>query len=1190
MTSLRPRAGPRAAAAVLLALSFGATPGFGQLSATQARLVGTVTDPSGAVVPGVDVTAVHKATSVVSRTATNERGDYLLDGLRPGVYDVGAEISGFKKQVFAAVNLQTGQYGRVDFVLETGAIAETVTVTGRSPVLDTEKAEMGSVVEERMIRDLPLRGRDLVKLAYLTTGGTQETVEIGGSTGVNLTGNAYGAGAAFNGLSGTSNQITLDGANNVSAISTRMAVSPTPETVQEFKLVTNNYSAEHGKVGGAVISMATKSGTNQFHGDAWFYLRDESMDANRFFNNRTGAGKLPVDYRILGGAFGGPISRNRTFFYGTYEHFADDLSITAFATVPSLARRAGDFSAPGLAGGPVAWTQLYDPYTVADGRRAAFAGNVIPASRINPFAARLMQLLPIPAPNVAGANVNNYSYPSTTSSRIEKVSVRVDHHLAGGSTLFGRFNRQDTPGTRHNGLIGAPGMLAGVYQFFENPGAGYNLAGGWVKPFGARLVSELNVSGWKSDWLLARALDQENWEERLGFDTASLYPVRNADGSRGPGGMPWVNLTNYMGWSGAAEQPLGDWGVEARYSLAWRKGDHFWKVGLGHIRDRDVHYLSIPQGVGLSMFDGYATGQVARDAAGNITGAAQGDPFADFLLGAPSRFAGNLLGGFGLGYLGGQGSFNQSHYSAFVQDEWKASRNVSLSLGMRWEQARPPHYNGTSSGSYASGYYYCAIDLGAGRWNPTQWFPRSFDITKWAGGDLSKTAIPYKNLPTEGCYRPRWSYFQPRLGLAWKLFGTNRTVLRVGAGSSIDTQFGVLRARILATNIGEANVLQTRGAAPAISFGKFKDLPQLATSAEYRSCYFYEMDWQEGRIYSYNLSIQHELFRGTMVEVGYVGNQARHLRNTKTVNIPFPEGYDRVRLHDGTPQPISGAAVTLPGSSSVFTGQRARRPYPQLVPSILVVPDGSMHYDSFQAKVERRFAAGWALSSGYTWSKAMALNFSGNWFDNTNGGRYYDQRQLSGPMAYDRPHTFYSSFIWELPFFENSKGPVRALLGGWEIANVSTLTSGQTFPVNVGFDILDLGFRGMQATWPDRVRDGALPKGERTVDRFFDTSAFACANAGCKTFVPLAQTSNFGLGNTFARPLRGAALPLTDFSLHKRFRIRDRQTFDFRVDLFNALNHPIFHPPNGSVASGNGGKVTDTASPRQVMIGLRYSF
>ena len=391
---------------------------YGQ-STTWARLVGTVTDQSGAVIPGVDVTAVNKETNVTHKALTNERGDYLIDKLRPGLYDVSAEVSGFRKQAFLAVRLQTEQVGRVDFVLTTGQLSETVQVTGVSPIVNTERAEIGSVVEEKKIRELPLRGRDVTKLAFLTTGGTQEAQDVGLITQVV----AYGGGTpAFNGMYSHSNSVQLDGSNNTMYSDSRMAVTPTPETIQEFKLITNNYSAEYGKTGGAVISMSSKSGSNEFHGDAWYYFRNENFDASRFFDNRVGRGKLPVDYKILGGAFGGPIFKNKTFFYGNYEHFVDDSSITSFATVPSQRRRAGDFS---VADGPFAQAQLYDPYNLVDGQRVAFPGNVIPATRIHPISANLMQLLPIPAPNVAGVNVNNFSYGRTVEQPHQQV---VDPH------------------------------------------------------------------------------------------------------------------------------------------------------------------------------------------------------------------------------------------------------------------------------------------------------------------------------------------------------------------------------------------------------------------------------------------------------------------------------------------------------------------------------------------------------------------------------------------------------------------------------------------------------------------------------------------------------------------------------------------------------------------------------------------
>ena len=287
------------------------------------------------------------------------------------------------------------------------------------------------------------------------------------------------------------------------------------------------------------------------------------------------------------------------------------------------------------------------------------------------------------------------------------------------------------------------------------------------------------------------------------------------------------------------------------------------------------------------------------------------------------------------------------------------------------------------------------------------------------------------------------------------------------------------------------------------------------------------------------------------------------------------------------PQPISGAPVTLPGSNVVFTGQKARRPYPQLVANVMMQPDGSMHYDSLQTKVERRFADGWALSSGYTWSKAMGLNFNGNWLDTQSGGRWYERDQLSGPMQYDRAHTFYASFLWETAVLQelernNPGDPGR--LGGR-----------QHHDPDVGPD-----FPGQHRDRHSRSRVRAITRGRigsrtarcRRANARWTGSLTPRPSPARVRVVPECHSDCIELrsGQLVLRPLRGAAVPLVDFSLHKQFRIREGQSFDFRVDMFNAFNHPIFQLPNGSMATANGGRVTDTSAPRQIMFGFRYSF
>ena len=544
---------------------------YGQ-SSSYARLVGSVKDETGAVLPGVEVTATAQATNTPRTSIGNDRGDYVVDKLIPGLYDITAELPGFRTAAFLDFRLEVTQVARLDITLEIGEITlKPVVVTGRAPIIDTDNAEVGSVVEEQKILDLPLRGRDLVKLAYLTAGATQERPQ---EIDPNRTGGFGGGYPSFNGLYSHSNQITLDGSNNQGYTTQSPAVQATPETVQEFKVITHNYSAEYGRVAGAVISMLSKSGTNEYHGHAWYYFRDTRFDAANFFTNKLGGEKLPVNYKIFGGSLGGPVVKDRTFFHAHYERFIDDFERPDFVTVPSLAMRNGDFSGEG-ASGPI--PQLYDPFSVVDGQRTPFAGNQIPRSRWSPVYQKLMELMPPPEPNVPGVSAQNYSFPNTRNSRINKYSIRGDHHFSGGDTLFGRFSWQNTPQTRHrNCCLGVPGAeLHGIMRSFEDPGRGWQSAVGWVNSMGSNLVTELNVSTWKEGWVLARRLDEVNWAEELGYDDADLFPVFYPDGSRGPGGHPGIFLRGYSYWNTAGHGSLSDWGLGFKYSASWRRGSHY---------------------------------------------------------------------------------------------------------------------------------------------------------------------------------------------------------------------------------------------------------------------------------------------------------------------------------------------------------------------------------------------------------------------------------------------------------------------------------------------------------------------------------------------------------------------------------------------------------------------------------------
>ena len=632
---------------------------------------------------------------------------------------------------------------------------------------------------------------------------------------------------------------------------------------------------------------------------------------------------------------------------------------------------------------------------------------------------------------------DNYSYPNTRHGRVNKYSIRGDHHLTGGDTLFARFSWQNTPRTAHRnaGGYGIPGTeLHGVNQEFTDLHHGWQTAAGWVNPMGANLVTELNLSLWKFLWLLGRPQEDRDWAQELGYDDAHLHPVYNADGSRGSGGLPGIRPSGYANWSATPEYPIGDEGVSVKYTASWRKGDHYLKFGIEHTRNLDVTHPFFPiYGIGQDQFDGYSTGRIERNDSGSVTGASFGEPWADFMLGLPSLVTGNNLG---FDYFFGR--FNQSHYNAFVNDDWKLGPTLTLNLGLRWEQPRPPYYEGTPDGRFSTDYYFCGFDYSQGRVDPVQMMPQDFDIAEWQGPE--GLAVPFANLPRRGCYEARWSYFAPRFGLAWRMFGNNRTVLRLGAGLTYDQEFGIVRARVMIPARGRLFSIRPRGAEiPNLFPGKRLDLPGQAALGEYQTDFMSELDWQEGQVYSYNLSLQHEIFQGTKLEVGYVGNQGRHLRQLGAFNAALPEGYEVPLIGGGTATLTSDPITAGPRSwisgdtrNRIWSGQRARRPYPQVAPQLISRPLGSSYYNSLQAKLERRFRDGLALSLGYTWSKAMALNFWGGWIDSF-GSFECERDRLKAPMAHDRTQTFYNSTIWEsalLPQLQRDDPNAFAGLGG----------------------------------------------------------------------------------------------------------------------------------------------------------------
>ncbi|PYV85758.1 MAG: hypothetical protein DMG05_22070, partial [Acidobacteria bacterium] len=386
---------------------------------TTGTILGKVTDPSGAAVPGAQVTITNLGTRIVKTFATDENGNYLVSYLLPGSYEVTAEKAGFKKSTQTGITLQVDQKARVDLALELGEMSESVSVMAEAALVKTERSESAQVINSKQIVDMPLNVRNFAQLVNLNTGSVPNPGSLGGNINPD---NPQGiSDTNVNGIQADGNNWQIDGITNNEAFFSILSVNPSIDAIQEFKVANNNYSAEFGRAGGANVQIAIKSGTNQLHGGAFEFLRNSSLDANDFFSNRAGVSIPPFRQNQFGGNIGGPIIKDRTFFFGDYEGYRSRLGETSNLTIPTLLQRQGDFSEPG---NPV----IYNPFDIdpGTGHPRPFAGNRIPSNLINPASANVMALLPPPNLNVPVGQAN-FNGSHSIAHDVNNFDVRIDH-------------------------------------------------------------------------------------------------------------------------------------------------------------------------------------------------------------------------------------------------------------------------------------------------------------------------------------------------------------------------------------------------------------------------------------------------------------------------------------------------------------------------------------------------------------------------------------------------------------------------------------------------------------------------------------------------------------------------------------------------------------------------------------------
>jgi outer membrane receptor protein involved in Fe transport len=1114
----------------------------GFLKGQTAQITGRITDSARAVIVGAQVSVVNTETGVRRELLSNEEGYYTAPLLARGTYSVQAKQPGFKESLRTGLSLDEGQVLRIDFTMEVGQVSERVEVSGAAPLLETENATVSTVVTNQKILDMPTVGRNPLQFALLVPG-----VRAAGSYG-DLPVSAFSGGRAAIGGGGVStNNYMVDGIAAENFTSGSLQTPLSVDATEEFRLIVRTPSAEYGRTGGGIINLISKSGTNAFHGSLYEFNRNKVLRANDFFSNRASRPRQPFNFNQYGATLGGPIRKDKTFFFFNWEQFKQRTLATTIRTVPTALQREGDFSQTFTNTG--ALVQIFDPLSTrpdpnnpANRIRDQFPGNRIPANRISPTARAVNAFFP--APNQAGTaltNANNFF--GVGSSPIDKdiYGLRLDHYLTPLRRLAGRY-------TWDKVVQGVPNFFGNVAETGTSdlPLQRHSAFVSFSDALRPNLL--FDIRGGLNFYLPNRVT------RSFGFDVSQLaLPARLNSQMQVPS-FPRFNLGADMAAIGADQ---GDTLVQSNKAwsytgtLTWIRGAHTWKFGS----DNRVYQLNNTQGAAGATFD--FSRAFTQGPNPNTTGATSGFTYASFMLGTPS--------GGQIGY-GAPVTETVKNFALFAQDDWKVTPRLTLNLGLRWEvEGGITDRHGAIS-----------------NFDP--------DVISQVNGVTLRggLAFPGVNGLSRGHRDAELTNFQPRLGAAWQFLP--RTVLRAGYGITYLPTSGIyvgldrsgfsLNTPLLASTDGGFTPFETL--ANPFPNGRLDPVgsSQGALTLLGQSISGNLRDLRRGYAQQWGLSLQRELPGNWLVELGYMGNRGTKLPGRRTFDY-LPEQFRALGtgLQTLVDNPYFGIIpATLPLGQRQVARANLLDTYPQFAGASGYATLADSIYHAGTLRIEKRFSGGLSVLVAYTFSKLIDNNTGdgGNNFAESgdNGVRNWDNLDAERSVSSnDLPQRLVVSTSYELPFGRTSQPFVRALLGGWQINAITSFQSGNVIGVTQNATAFG-------SSKPNVVGDPSLDN--PTIDNWLNRAAFVNAPA-------------FTFGNV------GRNLPRTrsdgqnniDLSLMKTFSIREQIRLQFRAESFNLTNTPVFGNPAANIDAGNFGTVTGFAAnntPRNFQLALKLYF
>ena len=826
-------------------------------------ILGTVTDPSGSVIRQAKVTVREIATGLTRSDVTNDAGEYSIPQLPAGRYDVSVEEPNFKKAERTGIELRVDDRLRIDVTLMVGQVTETVAVEAGAPVVSTDSATVGNVVDNKKVTELPLNGRNFLQLNLLVPGANQGVKGSQNQT--------QGGSITVNGAREQSNNFLLDGMDNNDLAINQYAVAISTEAILEFKVQASTYSAEFGRSPGAQVDIATKSGSNQIHGVLYEYLRNNDLDAKNFFDR---PGPIPGYKRNqYGGSIGGPVRKNKTFYFGNFEQARIRQGITKVATEPTSAMKSGDFSALS--------TKIYDPNSLhtANGVlvRDAFPGNMIPSGQISPVGQAVLGLYP--APNGRGTSSANALYTSspTKVDDFDQFTVRVDHRFDDRNSLFGRYsfskeNRFDTFDSFCASANNVPGFGCNTLN------GGQQAVADYIRLLGPNKVNEARVSFTR----VRGGIFQQN----QGNDVSSHLGIAGTGRSSLDFGVPVIIPTGYdrLGEATNLPQDRHDNTYEFADSLSWTSGRHSVKFGA-EIRRFQENFLFDSSARGTINFNPFYTAQVSTTSAGVVNAVTgTGNAIADILLGFPyTASVSRSFAGISANTVAG---LRQTSTNLFAQDDFRVLPNLTLNLGLRWE------YNAPTTDKY----------------NHLATFDPNF---------ATSTPLPYLRISTpqtSNIYDSSKREFAPRVGFAWTPAGP-KTVIRGGYGVFWDIKIlnVILNSNLTAPFLTAYSFNQSTNGIPNISLAN----PYGGTgSPAIPNASWVENPFRDGYVQQWNFNVQREISPSLGLTAGYVGSKGTHLDHAYDYNEQAPTASFTQALRK---YPVYAAInVRSPSASSIY--------------------------------------------------------------------------------------------------------------------------------------------------------------------------------------------------------------------------------------------------------------------------------